>query len=554
MKKPGENPVRIPMNNKELCECIQKSIDGKRDKREPGKTPGEDLPLDGLYVRLRPGHKADIGGFEHPDRGDVIYIPQANIDAWSRGVKWPTEKPKPTPTPTPTVINPDETAERDQPFFWARNEKGRAVLWNANLEPSSEPKKWKKWYEEAIVDREGLGLRWINPNIELYLVPVGDASIKLDVAIENTKRRLKMVDSNGKESTCQQTVKFSTDPPDGTEYRKLAKSPFGHYETWIKESDYKGYMARKPTRPFPDKGQISKALEELKSTGDPIPQSVQKTLKSPRKRFKPSPDRKPQSNIIINHVTRERIKAIAGTRTGPGVDDQKKVMGKSASEIAKLLKWENAAKKGKEQESEERWADSPYADAEWLHRSAYSWGNIVDGNNMSSPQVMRNFIFGTSECNSIMTRYETSWQKYIVQLGEDKNHKGGILEAAIKRDVYETDFADGNITTPQPELFTDTTCPGWLCCAMDYRLSVQGSPDIRNQNKVDPFKGPFATTFYPFQRGFFTKFEYFLDDEILRLEFPPRDNPTPGPSRPDTSLSLRPKPKNTRPPTRLRPR
>lgn len=82
------------------------------------------------------------------------------------------------------------------------------------------------------------------------------------------------------------------------------------------------------------------------------------------------------------------------------------------------------------------------------------------------------------------------------------------------RNYYEERFASG-VHERQPVRFAATACPAWLCCAMDYSLSLDCN------NKVGRFQGPFKTTFYPFQRGFFTKFEQRLDDEILDSKYPP---------------------------------
>lgn len=49
-----------------------------------------------------------------------------------------------------------------------------------------------------------------------------------------------------------------------------------------------------------------------------------------------------------------------------------------------------------------------------MHLSAYSWGGIEQGTDAAaqkSSQIKENLVFGTSEANSCMTRYEKAWQQ-----------------------------------------------------------------------------------------------------------------------------------------------
>lgn len=43
--------------------------------------------------------------------------------------------------------------------------------------------------------------------------------------------------------------------------------------------------------------------------------------------------------------------------------------------------------------------------SQWLHRCAFSWGGLGKPGNIHSSQLRENLVFGTSECNSVMTRY-----------------------------------------------------------------------------------------------------------------------------------------------------
>ena len=49
--------------------------------------------------------------------------------------------------------------------------------------------------------------------------------------------------------------------------------------------------------------------------------------------------------------------------------------------------------------------------SEWLHLSAFSFGGFDDEERAyETSQVPENLVFGTGECNSLMTRYEMAWQ------------------------------------------------------------------------------------------------------------------------------------------------
>jgi hypothetical protein len=79
-------------------------------------------------------------------------------------------------------------------------------------------------------------------------------------------------------------------------------------------------------------------------------------------------------------------------------------MGGSATEIATIAGWENP---GQRITGHGAWSWPGEYPAEWLHRSALSWGNIQD---VLYPQSSYNLIFGSSEANSLMTQYGKSWQ------------------------------------------------------------------------------------------------------------------------------------------------
>ncbi|KAJ3548802.1 hypothetical protein NM208_g826 [Fusarium decemcellulare] len=98
-----------------------------------------------------------------------------------------------------------------------------------------------------------------------------------------------------------------------------------------------------------------------------------------------------------------------------GEAGQQAVMGNvSASDIAGMMGWPAG-----------RMATGLVA-AEWLHLSAFSWGGFADAsdeNGYFTSQNVENLVFGTSETNSIMTRYEMAWQRLFRSEKEIRNNQ-----------------------------------------------------------------------------------------------------------------------------------
>ncbi|KAK3314081.1 hypothetical protein B0H66DRAFT_482762 [Apodospora peruviana] len=112
-------------------------------------------------------------------------------------------------------------------------------------------------------------------------------------------------------------------------------------------------------------------------------------------------------------VTLDEAKMAAASGKRAAELGQAAVMGGfSASNIASGLGWEK-----------QRLA-SGFFSSEWLHLSAFSWGGFMPTgakSGFSTSQNLENLIFGTSETNSLMTRYEMAWQDFYRK--EQKIHE-----------------------------------------------------------------------------------------------------------------------------------
>lgn len=138
-----------------------------------------------------------------------------------------------------------------------------------------------------------------------------------------------------------------------------------------------------------------------------------------------------------------------------------------------------------------------------------------------------------------MTRYEKAWQALVRKEGERLKSSrkvmaengareklnptvgtecGGYLITTINREVFQKNFGDSNYKEPQPEseLIQKEHHPHWFCYALEYHLKLEktGKPSL--DGDVRPMViHQFSTVFYPWQRGFFTKFEQKLDEILL---------------------------------------
>ncbi|KAF5585256.1 uncharacterized protein FSUBG_12506, partial [Fusarium subglutinans] len=127
----------------------------------------------------------------------------------------------------------------------------------------------------------------------------------------------------------------------------------------------------------------------------------------------------------------------------------------------------------------------------WLHRAAFSWGGL--NGDYHTSQVPENLIFGTSEYNSLMTRYEKYFQDYVRRCA-----------CTNKRYTFKLD------TEIHRHPFANSELPFWLCYVMSYQFDV-----IEANEVVETY----SDDFHPFRRGFFTWFEQDLDTAILDRSF-----------------------------------
>ncbi|KAF8305445.1 hypothetical protein DL93DRAFT_2089546 [Clavulina sp. PMI_390] len=174
---------------------------------------------------------------------------------------------------------------------------------------------------------------------------------------------------------------------DRSDYKLLGVHPLQLYEIWVHQTFY-DYIreAQGIRRPFPSVDKTQDAHQVL--TGI-------KLLPKDSRRTAPGPLKVAQNRGVETEVSVDKAKLLAVLgHTREQYGDQKKVMnGISATSIAKIF-WEKNDKGN---------IDCAGM-AEWLHRSAWSFGGVTT--DPGSSQTQENLIFGTVQCNTAMIRYE----------------------------------------------------------------------------------------------------------------------------------------------------
>ncbi|KAI1757941.1 hypothetical protein F4782DRAFT_544350 [Xylaria castorea] len=186
---------------------------------------------------------------------------------------------------------------------------------------------------------------------------------------------------------------------------------------------------------------------------------------------------RPASTITC--ITQRRIESAGNF---PRCKTQAAVMGGvSATEVAKKL-----------------WPNIKYTRvAEWLHRSAYSYGGLgIDKVRPDSSQTVENLVFGTFEANTSMIRYE----EYLKRMARRLEQYGKKFNPKIEQEFLAIKLQ----TTPDPlEVAWDGKCPSWLVPNLDYRWEIPVG--IKGARVAQTHR------FSPFSRSYPMRFEVEMD-------------------------------------------
>ncbi|PTB53233.1 hypothetical protein M431DRAFT_6792 [Trichoderma harzianum CBS 226.95] len=272
------------------------------------------------------------------------------------------------------------------------------------------------------------------------------------------------------------------------DYTLLWTSPFSLYETWIRTDEILSNIEE--DRPFPQ-GSVSVGTT-LTEWAKGVYKVAQKT---------------PSDPVAQIGLTYEQflagVKQGAGTPTAINADKIEEAIGKR-----KEVKPQKSAMGG-------------LSATDWLHLIAFSFGGIGAGNSYHHSQLSLNFIFGTAECNSLMYRYESSWQvlyKYEAELRKLSQKAGpqGQVQAQINdgltvKPLHPPSGAQW-IFGNNPNGLHETLAKSfpWLCYALRYHITMEECLVFSKANTFDQ-----VVDFFPFTRPFFTKAEALVDRFLL---------------------------------------
>ena len=235
---------------------------------------------------------------------------------------------------------------------------------------------------------------------------------------------------------------------------QLNVSPFGDFETWIQESSMIAYLEAYPGRELPIDEKAAKAgfavpaSSNTDSNTNATDNNNSNTTSVPTKKAKSTSKAalkkakgKAKAKVVKYPTGDNRIRtSIVSSNTisnasAQGRDSQSSqfaIMGNlSATTVATKYVWQDPDTRiagvvstnptGKTTATDQDnivWDNPGVIPAEWLHRTAYSFGSSLGPEDNSTPE---NFVFGSSEANSLMTRYEKSWQ-WLLRLDNSYNN------------------------------------------------------------------------------------------------------------------------------------
>ncbi|KAF3190797.1 hypothetical protein TWF225_001769 [Orbilia oligospora] len=222
---------------------------------------------------------------------------------------------------------------------------------------------------------------------------------------------------------------------------------------------------------------------------------------------------------------------------------QRDVMGLSASGLAeRVFKWTppDHTKTG----CKRRQPSNGLYMAEWLHLCAYSWGGLNpdgDQNNLGSSQTADNLVFGSSEANSCMTRYESAWQSLFTDeanlIGKMNGSSKDVVNIKGRLEVqrnpqgkkrnhdkidedFQYSWEEVELPGDDSHLAKFAARAKLLAYTIDYKPQIDGykarRPLILDRSGSSVSE---STVFHPFSRRFFHRAEYLLDAALYEAMY-----------------------------------
>ncbi|KAM0431436.1 hypothetical protein ACHAPT_005413 [Fusarium lateritium] len=323
---------------------------------------------------------------------------------------------------------------------WVRDKHGALEKEKLKVETNgSAAALWQRWIKKKF-SMKGMGgkpPRCTNFNLmePLCIVPITSNSyIKsaLEDCVDLVNQENDPEDKSNKGTLANGRLVYSNLAPHPSNYMLMSVDPFGIFTTYIHVGDWDAWMThvghKDHTKPNSMRDFIFRGNATMDKCFDGITEEYEKLYQNqsswmaltdpntaPRNQkarvlskrfhthFSPRGKIDARENGVGMSVYLEAQKMLDAVNKRAGEDTQKTVMGNvSAPEVADSLNW------AKEMVT--------FTNAEWLHLSGFAYGGFLmtgDTSGWSTSQNPHNLVFGTSETNSLMTRYESAWQTWL---------------------------------------------------------------------------------------------------------------------------------------------
>ncbi|KAF3283634.1 hypothetical protein TWF970_000812 [Orbilia oligospora] len=416
------------------------------------------------------------------------------------------------------------------PQIYFRDEAGK--VWAKRTSDSQKVSNFMHYYERGTTRPDygsGRFPRAIDmKKITIWIHPLIKDEERYGGTAEKPREKLANIFEKARSTSMSTTYKFlpADEGVDKNTYTWLSRSCFGDYDTYIENTVLTEYLTKEVTdeRQVPKDidADILKKLEKDHAKGIAALAAFNKiTGKDEYTDYTaPAPTR----------ITAAKIDAAYGTRAS-ALNQGAVMEGISASDVANALSWSDMRAT-----PINGWDKERFSKAEWLHRVGYAYGGLTDDDPTTS-QKKYNLIFGSSETNSIMTRYEDVYRNAIIrertlsqqlQLIYDKasmanpaaqfvnatlatklTDKGAKLRLEGKSYIREKIAVPKAKLTSEPKAWTDISKRyPWLCSGLEYDFELD-KPSL-----MFKVARKWNTDFFPFDRLFFTRLEGIVDDAI----------------------------------------
>ncbi|RFN47652.1 hypothetical protein FIE12Z_8109 [Fusarium flagelliforme] len=379
----------------------------------------------------------------------------------------------------------------------------------------------------SSIDYEGV--RWDHDSLKLHL------GWEADQIVASFERLVGEI-NNGRSQPNTRLVPVTDEEVGNNGLLKMGENPFFLFTTYISVGDFNTYMQRLEVLTDAYQNLVRKDAHRMKRTSDP---DLVSWLRGSYKPMETSKYTKPQNTARELYVKEnkhgstwrigvswDKVKEAGGKRIAEYAPI--KIMGMSANVAAeKAFGWEILDQAKMVLGHEHRISSGMFM-AEWLHLCAFSWGGLTTSSKSTklvyrSSDIPENLIIGTSETNSVMTRFEKAWQALVrdesdLWIGGNSAFHAKLVVARNRNSenvVWDTKDVNTHLYGREEAPMTQTERDiaelfHFVAYTVSYSIEF---PNGCNLLAMGPGSG-LKTTFYPFLRPLYHRLEDQLDQVL----------------------------------------